>query len=456
MSNQKRQMILATFIHNSGSHPGGWRYPQSGPVDQHDFGHYARLAQKAEQGKLHVYFSGDSQGFPHIKGKDAFATTDYAGKLEPTTLLAALAAVTSQIGLVATVSTTFNEPYSIARRFASLDHISNGRIGWNVVTSTGSIEARNFGFDEIMDHDRRYDRAEEFVNVVRNLWDSWEDGSITRDAASGRYFDPEMVHQLNHAGEFFKVAGPLNVARPPQGHPVIVQAGGSPAGRALAARTADMIFTAQNELSGAKDFYKDMKSRAKGFGRNPDNLKVIPSVQFIIGGTEAEASRKQEELLELIPEALALQTLQVQIGADLSHCSPDDYLPEIPKTEGGQWVQDQIVKMARDENLRIGELAKRVVVSRASLIRSGTPEQIADFCAEWFTEGAADGFSVTPNYLPDNLEEFIDQVVPILQKRGLFRTDYEGGTLRENIGLERPENSFVNDPALGCEPRIWQ
>ena len=331
----RRQLILAVFIHNSGSHPGGWRYPREGPLDQHDFGNFARLAKKAEQAKLHIYFSGDSMGYPNIKGRDAFAATDYAGKLEPSTLLGALAAVTQHIGLVATMSTTFNEPYAVARRFASLDHISGGRAGWNVVTSTSSIEARNFGFEKIMDHDRRYERAEEFVDVVRGLWDSWEDDAIIRDAAAGRYFSPEKVHQLDHEGEFFRVAGPLNIGRPPQGHPVIVQAGGSPPGRALAARTADLIFTAQNNLSDARAFYYDMKQRAAGFGRDPSKFKVIPSVQFIIGGTEEEAKRKQRELIELIPDALAIQTLQLQIGADLSHCSPRRH-PARNRDNGGR------------------------------------------------------------------------------------------------------------------------
>lgn len=454
MSDQQ-QIILATFIHNSGSHPGGWRYPGGSPIDQHDVSNFVRLARKAERGKLHIYFSGDSMGYPNIKGRDAFAATDYAGKLEPSTLLGALAAVTKHIGLVATMSTTFNEPYAVARRFASLDHISGGRAGWNVVTSTSSIEARNFGFEKIMDHDRRYERAEEFVDIVRRLWDSWEDDAIIRDAGAGRYFSPEKVHQLDHEGEFFRVAGPLNIGRPPQGHPVIVQAGGSPPGRALAARTADLIFTAQNNLDDARAFYSDMKQRAAGFGRDPAQFKVIPSVQFIVGGTEEEAKRKQQDLIDLIPDALAIQTLQLQIGADLSHCSPEGPLPEIARTEGGQWVQEQIVKMAREDKLTIRELARRVVVSRASLIRAGSPEQIADFCEEWFRSGAADGFSVTPNYLPENLDEFVDEVVPILQARGLFRTDYEGATLRENLGLERPGNNFCLDPSLGTEPTIW-
>jgi FMN-dependent oxidoreductase (nitrilotriacetate monooxygenase family) len=455
MATQERRMILATFIHNSGAHPGGWRYPGAEAVDQHDFRHYARLAQTAERGKLHCYFSGDSQGFPNISGKDAFAATDYGGKLEPTTLLAALAAVTSHIGLIATASTTFNEPYAIARRFASIDHISGGRAGWNVVTSTGAGEARNFGHDAMMDHEDRYARAEEFVEVVKHLWDSFEDGAQIRDRENARYIDTAKVHQLDHQGQFFKVAGPLNIARPPQGHPIIVQAGGSGPGRALSARTADMIFTAANSLDAAKEFYADMKQRAAGFGRSPDHMLVIPSVQLMVRSTEAEAKRADEELLSLIPSALALRTLSLQIGYDLSGHDPQGMLPEIPLTNGGQWVQHQIIKMARDENLTIEKLAQRVSVSRASFSLSGTPEQVADMCETWFLERGADGFSLSPNYLPGALDDFVDQVVPILQKRGLFRTDYEGATLRENLGLPRPVNAFVANPALGVEPGMW-
>lgn len=450
-----RRMILATFIHNSGAHPGGWRHEGAETFDQQDFASYAKLAKKAERGKLHCYFSGDSQAFPQISGRDAFAATDYAGKLEPTTLLAALAAVTSDIGLIATVSTTYNEPYAIARRFASIDHISGGRAGWNVVTSAGGNEARNFGRDELMDHDDRYARAEEFVDVVKQLWDSFEDEAHLRDRANARYIDTGRVHQLNHVGKYFKVAGPLNIGRPPQGHPIIVQAGGSGPGRALSARTADMIFTAQTSLDTAKVFYADMKQRVAAFGRDPDQVLVLPSVQLMVRSTEAEARRADEELLSLIPPALALRTLSLQLAYDLSACSPNDKLPKIPLTNGGQWVQHQIIKMAREEDLTIEKLAQRVSVSRASYSLTGTPEQIADMCETWFHEGGADGFSLSPNYLPGALDDFVDQVVPILQQRGLFRTDYEGATLRENLGLPRPVNSFVADPALGAEPSMW-
>ena len=456
MSNPKRQMVLATFIHNSGAHPGGWRYPGAKPVDQHDIHHYAQLAHIAERGKLHCFFSGDQQGYPHVSGREAFASTDYAGKLEPTTLLAALATLTRNIGLIATVSTTYNEPYAVARRFASIDHISGGRAGWNVVTSAGDSEARNFGREANVGHEDRYARAEEFVDVVKALWDSWEDGSQLRDRASARYTDTSKVHQLNHQGRYFKVAGPLNVGRPPQGHPIIVQAGGSDPGRALAARTADLIFTAQSSLDKAKIFYADMKQRAAAFGRDPQQLLVIPSVQLMVRSTEAEARRAEEELLSLISPALALSSLQLQLGFNLSGYSPNDQLPEIPLTQGGQWVQQQIVAMARKENLTIGELARLVTVSRASFALASTPEKVADMCESWFTGGGADGFSLAPNYLPGVLEDFVDQVVPILRQRGLFHSDYAGATLRENLGLPKPKNIFVSNPGLGSEPDMWR
>lgn len=456
MQDRPRQLKLATFIHNGGAHPGGWRYPGAGSVDLHDFDLYRRLACKAEAGKFHCYFSGDAQGYHHIAGRDAYAASDNGGKLEPITLLAALSAVTRHIGLIGTVSTTHNEPYSVARRFASLDHLSHGRAGWNVVTSGSQNEADNFGGDGAMQHDDRYARAEEFVDVVRGLWDCWEDGAHLYDRASGHYFNPDKVHALDHKGRFFKVRGPLNVGRPPQGHPVIVQAGGSEPGRRLAARTADMIFTAQPSLAKAQEFYRDMKARAAAFGRDPDHLLVMPSVQLLVRSSEAEARHAQEELLDLVPSALAVSKLQTLLDMDLSDCPLDGPLPEVGLTQGGQWVQRQVIAMAREENLSIRQLARRTVVSRASFSLAGTPEQVADMCQSWFMEGAADGLSLAPNYLPEGLDEFVDAVVPILHARGLFRTDYEGETLRANLGLPRPLNAFAENPDLGAEPDIWR
>lgn len=453
---RSRQIKLATFIHNAGAHPGGWRYAEQ-PADLHDFETYRRLALTAERGKFHCYFSGDAQGYQHIAGRDAYAATDNAGKLEPMTLLGALSVTTSDIGLIATVSTTYNEPYAVARRFASLDHLSKGRTGWNVVTSNTAHEAHNFGREAHMDHDDRYARAEEFVDVVRGLWDSWEDGAELRDRASGRYFDPAKVHALNHQGQFFKVAGPLNVARPPQGHPIIVQAGGSGPGRELAARTADMIFTAQPDIAKAKLFYADMKARAAAFGRNPDHLLVIPSMQIIVRSTEAEAKRAEAELMESTPSALARARLEMLLGNfDLSAYGDDERLPPVPLTNDGQSVQQYLIRMAEEQKLSIVQLARIASVSRASFSMAGTPEQVADMCEQWFTEEAADGFSISPNYVPGGLDEFVDGVVPLLQKRGLFRSDYEAPTLRENLGLPRPENIFAADPARGGEPEYWQ
>ncbi|HEY4545530.1 MAG TPA: LLM class flavin-dependent oxidoreductase [Pedomonas sp.] len=454
---KNKKMKLAVFIHNSGAHPGGWRYAADGPADLHDVKFYARIAQTAERGKFHVFFAGDAQGYHHIPGRDAFAATDNSGKLEPTTLLGALAMVTEHIGLIATASTTYNEPYALARRFASLDHITGGRAGWNVVTSTTDSEARNFGRQSNVAHDDRYARAEEFVDVVKGLWDSWEDDALLKDVAAGRYFNPDKVHALAHQGRFFSVEGPLNVCRPPQGHPVIVQAGGSEPGMQLSARTADMVFTAQSSKARAQAFYADMKQRIAAFGRDASSVAILPSCQLMVRSTEAEARRAERDLLERIPLELAVARLEMLLGGiDLSSYPLNGPLPDsIALTNGGQSVQRQILAMASEENLSIEQLARRVSISRASWSLAGSPEQIADMCEDWFRDGACDGFALAPNTLPDCLDNFVEHVVPILQKRGLFRTEYEGATLRENLGLPRPANIFVRHPERHREPSIW-
>ena len=454
MSHPDGRMILATFIHNAGGHPAGWRYEPTGAIDQHDFQHYARMARSAERAKLHIYFSGDSQGYPHLKGRDAFMSSDWAGKLEPTTLLAALAAVTTDIGLIATASTTYNEPYALARRFASLDHISGGRVGWNVVTSGSDNEAHNFGLPTQIEHDERYRRAAEFVEVAKCLWDSWEDGAHLRDQASGRYFDPDRVHALYHRGPHFSVEGPLNVGRPPQGHPVIVQAGDSEAGRQLGARTADLIFTPPQSLVDAQRFYAEMKRRAADCGRDPRHLLIIPSVRFLVRSTEREAQRVNDELRALIPDPVTVARLEMRLGVDLPARSLDEPLPDLPVSTADPALQ-QLVATARAEGWTVRQLARRAFVSRGAFQFAGTPEAIAELCATWLRESAADGFSLSPDYHPSGLEEFLSEVVPVLQRSGLFRSEYEGRTLRENLGLPRPSNRFVESPALGGEPNIW-
>jgi FMN-dependent oxidoreductase (nitrilotriacetate monooxygenase family) len=447
---------LFVFLHYTGGHPAGWRYPGAGVGRLHDFSFFREIAEAAEAAKLDALFLGDAQGHQQIAGRDAFSVSDTAGRLEPMTLLAALAVVTRRIGLMATVSTTYNEPYAIARRLGSIDHISGGRAGWNVVTSTTISEALNFGLDAMVDHDLRYERAEECVDVVKALWDSWGDDAFLCDPESGRYSDPDRVRALNHVGRFFKVKGPLNMARPPQGHPVIVQAGASGPGQRLCARTADLAFTAQPTLAGAQAFYAGIKDQARAFGRDPSHILVVPAMQLLVRGTEAEALEAERELQALIPHQLAIGRLQMLLGGfDLAGFDLDGALPDIPRASGNQSVQAKIIAMARNENLTIRALAQRVSVSRTAWSMAGTPEQIADMLQLWFEEKAADGFSLTPPYLPGGLTDFTEQVVPILRKRGLFRAEYEGETLRENLGLPRPPRIFDEQPELGGEPAIW-
>ncbi len=456
MPANRERMILCAFLHNCGAHPGGWRHAGAEPERLQDLSFYQEIAATAERGKFHVLFLGDAQGMFHIAGREAYAGSDGGSRPDPTLILGALCASTRQIGLVSTVSTTFNEPYAVARRIGTLDHLSRGRAGWNVVTSTNESEARNFGGDQLMEHDLRYARAEEFVDVVKALWDCWEDDAFTYDKKNGRFFDPDKLHALGHAGKFFKVAGPLNLARPPQGHPVIIQAGASGPGRALAARTADLIFTAQPNMAAAKKFADEIRGTIAAFGRDPAKVGIIPSIQLLVRSTEAEAKAAEAELLSLIPPQRAISQLQMLLGGfDLSPFDPDGPLPDLPLSNATQSNQQKLIEMARTESLSIRQLAQRATVSRASWSMAGTPEQIADALAAWFHCGAADGFSLAPNYLPDGLTEFVDQVVPILQKRGLFRTDYEGVTLRDNLGLPRPINTFVADPTRHVEPAIW-
>jgi len=352
--------------------------------------------------------------------------------------------VTEKIGLVATSTSTFDEPYLVARKFASLDVISRGRAGWNLVTSTNEREAYNFGRTAHVAHADRYDRASEFADVVLGLWDSWDEDAFLRDRESGQYFDPEKMHYLDHKGKHFSVKGPLNVVRSPQGRPILVQAGSSEPGRQLSARTADVVFTVQQHLDKAQEFSEDVKLRGAAFGRDPNSILIMPGLVPVVGSTLVEANRKLEQLNDLISSELGVAELSTIVGLDLSKFPIDGPLPDIPGTSQSQGRQKVTVELARRENLTIRQLYKKVVALRAHLTVAGTPEKIADTMEEWFRAKGADGFNIMPTMLPSGLTDFVDQVVPILQRRGLFRTSYESSTLRENLGLTRPTSRYAN------------
>jgi FMN-dependent oxidoreductase (nitrilotriacetate monooxygenase family) len=450
-----RQMTLFTFLRDTGSHLAGWRHPDAYDGGLHRFGYYKALAQTAERGKLDAIFLADTVGFRHVAGRDAYSRLDVC-HLEPATLLSALSQATSRIGLVGTLSTTFMEPYTIARLMASLDHISEGRAGWNVVTSVGENEAHNYGLVEQLDHDLRYARADEFVGVVKDLWDSWEDEAWLIDKTSGRYFDPDKVHALNHRGEYLSVAGPLNIRRPRQGHPVIVQAGSSGTGRRFAARHAEAIFTIPTTMEAAQAFRADVHAQATGFARAV-LPRVLPAIHAVIAPSEAEARARYAALSELVDPVLSVGVLQMLLGGvDLSGAPLDGPLPDdIPPTVTNATTRQGLIDLGQREGLTIRQLAVRAAVGRGALMLAGTAEQVADHMQAWFEQGAADGFMLSQPYLPGGLEDFVDQVIPILQARGLFRREYEGETLRDHIGLPRPPNRFVAEPSRHAEPEMW-
>jgi len=439
---ERSQLRLGAFLYPTGHHIAAWRHPDAQADAGSNFAHYVELAQLAERGKFDLIFMADGVG---TRGTDIEAlsrtATRYVAQFEPITLLSALAAVTRNIGFVATASTSYNEPYHIARKFASLDHISGGRAGWNLVTSSSEHEAHNFGRDEHYAHDERYERAEEFADVVTGLWDTWEEGAFPRDKQSGLYFDPEKQHVLNHKGKFFKVRGPLNVARSPQGHPVLVQAGSSEPGKELAARTAEVVFTAHQTFEDARSFYTDLKGRLGKYGRHPDDLKVMPGIFPIVGRTINEAEEKFEQIQELIHPVVGLALLSGMTGGvDLSSYPVDGPVPALPETNASKSRQRLLLDLAHRENLTIRQLYLRIAGARGHRQIVGTPAQIADEMQHWFTGGAADGFNVMPPHLPVGLRDFVDLVLPELRRRGLFRSEYEGTTLRQNLGLRTPQH----------------
>ncbi len=447
-----RQMHLFGQI-RQGSHQVGWRLPEA--AAHRDFSLYKRLASACEAAKFDAVFFADSLGFRPTRGQDAFSRAG-ATRLEPITLLSALAATTERLGLVATAS-ILNQPYTLARQFASLDHISNGRAGWNIVTSSYPHEAHNFGMDKNYAHDERYVRVEEFLNLAIGLWDGIEDAATVADKATGRYIDPERVHGIGFKGEYYNAAGPIDMARCPQGHPILVQAGASDAGRNFATRYADCLFTMTKSYEGAQLFYQQIKEQVAGWGRRADDIKILNSARFLIGSTEAEARRKADALDELINPADAVRALEFWIGGfDLSPYDLDGPLPDLPETDRIKTTQAQLLALARRDGLTIRQLAVKIANESLGISVVGTPEQAADTLETWFINRAVDGFVISGAYLPGGFELFTEHVVPILQKRNLFRTEYAGPMLRDHLGLARPRNSFVLHPERSAVPEIWR
>jgi FMN-dependent oxidoreductase (nitrilotriacetate monooxygenase family) len=438
---EKKQLHLTAFMRPVSLHTGAWRYPDSYPDANFNLKHLISFIQKLEAAKFDAFFMADHLAVLNMP-PEALKRSHTVTSFEPFTLLSALSQVTDKIGLAATASTTYDEPYHIARRFASLDHLSNGRAAWNIVTTGNPESAKNFGLDEHKEHSERYKRAREFYDVVTGLWDSFADDAFIRDRETGIYFDPEKMHVLNHVDDHLKVRGPLNIARPVQGWPVIVQAGQSEPGRQLAAETAEVVFCSPRNLEAAKELYADIKGRVDKAGRNRDHLKILPAALIVIGDSKEDAQAKRLKVDSFVHYDSAIASLSVALGVDASKFDPDGPLPtDVPETNASKTSQAGVIKLAKDENLTVRQLASRYG-GYSGLAFVGTPESIADEWEIWLKEEAADGFTVCLPFLPQGLDDVVDRLVPELQKRGLFRKDYEGTTLREHLGLPRPKNRF--------------
>ncbi|MBO37780.1 MAG: LLM class flavin-dependent oxidoreductase [Rhodospirillaceae bacterium] len=441
---EDRKLHFGAFMRPVTIHTGAWRYPGAYADANFNFQHIVKFAQKLEQGKFDAFFMADHLAVFNMP-MDALKRSSTPTSFEPMTLLPALAMVTEHLGLVATGSTTYDEPFHVARRFASLDHISDGRAGWNVVTTSNPNASMNFGRDDQMEHDERYNRAREFYDVVTGLWDSWADDAFIRDQESGVFFDPDKMHVLDHKGKYLKVRGPLNIGRPVQGYPVIVQAGASNAGRQLAAETAEAVFTAQSNLAAGQKFYADVKGRMQAAGRNPDHMKILPACMVIIADTREEAREKRMKLDSLVHYESAIASLSIALGVDAAKFEQDKPLPnDIPETEAGQSSRERAIRAAEEDNLTVRQLAQRLG-GHSSLCLMGTPDEVADQMEEWLMTRGSDGFTIQFPFVPEGIDDFVDRLVPVLQDRGLFRKEYEGKTLRENMGLPRPANQFFPD-----------
>jgi len=423
-----RQMHMGVFVLGTGNHSAGWRH--EGAFTSHmELPAMQEIARIAERGKFDLLFISDSMVM------DPSDHPSFMCRFEPTTLITALSACTTHIGLGATVSTSFSEPFNVARIFGSIDHLSGGRAAWNVVTTSNAKAALNFNLDAHLEHELRYERAGEFVDVVRGLWDCWDDGAIVADKATGQFIDPEKVRALNHQGRFFKVKGPINMARCPQGHPVIIQAGGSPSGLELAARTADIVFSVVQELAGAKRAYADLKGRMAKYGRAPEEIAVLPGVMPVVGASDSEAREQLARLQGWITPTNALTLVASRIGYDVSGHPLDGPVPPPPKGEGSQTFHRVLYDMAQRENMTLRDLYNLTAAARGHWVVCGSPKTIADTLEEWFVEKAADGFNILPAHFPGGFADFVDLVIPELQRRGLFRRDYAGRTLRDHFAL---------------------
>ncbi|WP_181696230.1 LLM class flavin-dependent oxidoreductase [Nocardia sp. GTS18] len=440
----RKTFHLNAFLMGVGHHEAAWRHPRTDAHRVLDVGHFQNLARIAERGKLDSVFFADTLAVGPSIERNTLAV------FEPVTLLSAIATATERIGLIATASTSYNEPFDLARKFASLDHISGGRAGWNIVTSGTADEAHNFGLDAIPEHARRYERAEEFVEVALALWDSWESEAIVLDTENGVFADPTRVHTLDYVGERFRVRGPLNSPRGPQGRPLLVQAGSSESGQEFAARHAEAVFTAQRTLADGVRFYRELKGRLAKYGRAEHELKVLPGLVPFIADTVEEAKALEQEFTDLISPDYALRQLSTMLGVDLTTHALDAPLPPLPAErdiEGGKSRFTLVKELAEAEDLTVRQLIGKLGGGRGHRTFAGTPEQVADELQSWFDAGAADGFNIMPPYLPGGLADFVDRVVPILQERGLFRTDYESTTLRGHYGLAPVESRFTHRDA---------
>jgi alkanesulfonate monooxygenase len=436
----QRQLKLGAFMRPISIHTGAWRYPGAWPDANFNFGHIKTLIRKLEAGKFDAFFMADHLAVLNMP-VNALKRSHTVTSFEPFTLLSALSAVTERIGLIATGSTTFDEPYHVARRFASLDHLSGGRAGWNIVTTSNPDAALNFGLDDHMEHAERYKRAREFYDVVTGLWDSFADDAFVRDVESGVFVDPAKMHVLDHNGKYLKVRGPLNIARPVQGWPLIVQAGASEDGRQLAAETAEAVFTGGGSLADSQKLYADIKGRMEKIGRDPEHLKILPGAFVVVGDSVDEAKEKRALLDSRVHYDSAIASLSVILGTDASGFDPDGPLPEIPETNASKSGRQRMVDLAARDKLTVRQLAQRVG-GYGGLSFVGTAKTIADQMEEWLVGRGSDGFNIMFPFLPAGLDDFVDKVVPELQRRGIFRKEYEGPTLRENLGLPRPKNRF--------------